>query len=208
MGTELSSQKFTFPYWFYYSVVSCFTHCLEKPFLRWHQFAFVFVKTVTPHVPIKSNVMLWDPKSNTVQITSFIPYLQTERSQGLTISQIRDEKLAGAPRVFLFIVLWQTMALKMVFENHFLFIFIHKHGIMWQWYTQCVHHIRVIFKHWELSKSIPLSNCHHETQHPGSRFMVFRVQQDLLKKVLGCYKPLKGKETVREESVPFSFEVG
>lgn len=88
------------------------------------------------------------------------------------------------------------MALKMVFENHSLFIFTNKHGVMWQWHTQCVHHIRVIFKHWELPKSIQFSNCHHETQHPGSIFTVFRVQRDLLKKVLGSYKPLKGKEIV------------
>lgn len=105
MGTELFSQKFTFPCWFYYLVVSYFTRYLEKPFLRWHQFALVIIETVIPHVPIRSNVMLWDPKSNTAQITSFTPYLQIECSQGLTIAQIWDEKLAGAPRVFLFIVL-------------------------------------------------------------------------------------------------------
>lgn len=193
MGTEWFSPKFTFPNWFYYLVVSYFTYYLEKPVLRWHQFALVIIETVTLHVPIRSNVMLWDPKSNIVQITSFIPYWQIECSKGLTISQIWHEKLAGARRVFLFVVLWQAMALKMAFENHSLFIFTNKHGIMWQWYTQCVHRIGVIAKHWELPKSIRFSNCHHETQHTGSRVMVFRVQWDLLKKVLAATSHWKGK---------------
>lgn len=68
------------------------------------QFALIIIKTVTLHVPIISNVMLCDPKSNIEQV-SFIPCLQIECSQGLIISEIWDEKLAGAPRVFLFIVL-------------------------------------------------------------------------------------------------------
>lgn len=88
MGTEWFSPKFTFPNWFYYSVVSYFTHYLGKPVLRWHQFALVIIKTVTLHVPIRSNVMLWDPKSSTVQITSFIPYWQIECSKGFTISDM------------------------------------------------------------------------------------------------------------------------
>lgn len=53
-------------------------------------------------------------------------------------------------------------------ENGFwkpLFIFTNKHGIMWQWYTQCDHHTRVIVKHWALPKSIQLLNCLHETEH-------------------------------------------
>lgn len=50
------------------------------------------------------------------------------------------------------------------FENHFLFNFINKHEIMWQWCTQYDHHIRVMVKHWELPKSIQFSNCLQETQ--------------------------------------------
>lgn len=163
MGTELFSQKFTFQYWFYYLKGSHLTHYLEELFLSWHQFAPVIIKTVTPHRSIISSGMLWDPKSNIVQITSFIPYLQTECSQdGLTMAQIWSEKLADTPRVFLFIVLWQTMALKMVFENHSLFIFINKHGITWHWHTQCDHRIRGVVKHWELPKSIQFSGCLQE----------------------------------------------
>lgn len=125
MGTELFFQKLTLPYQVYYSVVLCFTHYGR------HQRAPVMEKTVNPQRPILGSGMLCDPKSDTVQITRFIPYLQTECSQeGLPISQIQREKLADTPRVFLFIVLWQTKALKVVFENHSLFIFINKHGIM------------------------------------------------------------------------------
>lgn len=64
-------------------------HTLEKPFLWWHHFALVIIKTVTLHVPIRSNVMLWDPKSNTVQITSFISYLQIVQPGPCHLSDMR-----------------------------------------------------------------------------------------------------------------------
>lgn len=44
-----------------------------------------------------------------------------------------------------------------------------------------------------LGTSIRFSNCHHEIQHPGSSVMVFRVQWDLLKKVLAATSHWKGK---------------
>lgn len=60
----------------------------------------------------------------------------------------------------------------------------------------CLSH-QVIFKHWELLKSIQFPNCRRETERPGSIVTFFRVQWDLLKDVAGLVQPLKGKETVR-----------
>lgn len=71
-GYRLFSQKFTFLYWFYSLVVSYYIYYLDKPFSQWYCFALVITKTMTSHVAIISNVMTWDAKSNTVQITSFI----------------------------------------------------------------------------------------------------------------------------------------
>ena len=74
---------------------------------------------------------------------------------------------------FLFIVLWQTMALKMVFENHSLFMFINKRGITWQWHTQCDHPIRGVVKHWELPKSIQFSGCLQEISSLALAYLWF-----------------------------------